>query len=162
MPLTLLPYDLPGQIYRSPMPFSRFDLGASTFMEYQTHQVSVVVMLTSDAEALDSTGQDLRALYQAQGWGVIHLPIPDFGVPGDPHLFSAPLKQVVALANEGANVAIHCLAGIGRTGTFAALLARQVFGYTGDQAIQWVRAHVRGAVEVPQQAQLVEEFPIEP
>jgi hypothetical protein len=33
--LTHLPYGLPGDIYRSPMPFGAFDLGRTTMEEYK-------------------------------------------------------------------------------------------------------------------------------
>jgi hypothetical protein len=47
---------------------------------------------------------------------------------------------------------------VGRTGTFAACLARIVFGMDGDSAIAWVRQFVPTAVENILQAQFVSKF----
>ncbi len=88
---------------------------------------------------------------------VIYLPIPDFGVPPVENL-----KREVANAYEyslqGKNIAIHCQAGIGRTGTFAACLARQALGLSGDEAIQWVRRWISRGIETLEQEQLVRSF----
>jgi protein-tyrosine phosphatase len=155
--LTELPLGLPGRVYRSPMPFHSRDREGLIFADYQEAGVAVVVVLAERQECLESTGRDLLAFYTAQGLRVIHLPIPDYSVPE-----AAALRETVEAAlveaQAGRNVAIHCYAGIGRTGLFSACLARRVLGLDGPAAIAWVRQHIPGAVETEKQQRYVEEF----
>jgi protein-tyrosine phosphatase len=152
--LTELPFGLPGKIYRSPMPFGSYDSAGVIFEAYRSHNVSVVVVLAEDDECLQKAKRNLCAFYQQEGLEVIHSPIRDFSVPSFAD-FQTALRQTISHAKTGRNVAIHCSAGIGRTGLFAALLARALLGLNGEEAIQWVRRYIQGAVETPEQRQFV-------
>jgi len=44
---------------------------------------------------------------------------------------------------------------VGRTGLFAACLARRVLGLSGEDAIRWVRRFIPEAVETSEQWQMV-------
>jgi len=54
-------------------------------------------------------------------------------------------------------VALHCKAGLGRTGTLAACFLAQNFGFTGPEAIAWVRICRPGSV-IGQQQHFVVEY----
>lgn len=156
--LTHLPYDLPGTIYRSPMPSSPlFDPEGKLLSTYEAAGVDVVLMLTPDAEARRLTGHNLRALYQARGFDVIHTPVPDFSAPSSQDLQHA-ISRVLEASREGKTIVAHCHAGIGRTGTFLACLAKVVFNKSGEEAIDWVRQYVPHAVENQQQYRFVLNF----
>jgi len=157
--LTELPLGLPGKIYRSPMPFGPYDAAGIVFEAYKSHHVSVVVVLAEDEECLHKAKRNLHAFYAQEGLEVIHFPIRDFSVPSLTDLQTG-LNQTIAHAKDGRNVAIHCSAGIGRTGLFSALLARALLGLTGEEAIQWVRRYIEGAVETPEQRQFVMSAPV--
>ena len=152
--LTHIPYGLPGQIYRSPMPFGDFDYGHTTLEEFRQAGIDTVVMLTTSEENLVRAGRDLGAMYESEGVGVIHLPIVDFDVPEDDTAMETALDEAIAQAEAGKNIAIHCFAGRGRTGMFMALLARRILGMEGHQAITWLREFFP-AVETEEQAQIV-------
>lgn len=152
--LTYLPYGLPGDIYRSPMPFGAFDLDATTLEEFKAVGVDVIVMLTSPDEDLTRTGKDLEDLYHQEGFQVIRLPIIDFEVPEEVTSLDSALKETIARAREGENIAIHCYAGRGRTGMFAALLARRILNLAGEEAIKWARQFFP-AIETDEQAKIV-------
>ena len=154
MPLTELPFGLAGHIFQSPMPFSTYDPRGEAVNEYIQKEVSVIVLLAEDEECLKKAGRNLRCLYEEMGFKVIHLPIRDFGVPSNSDLVRA-INAVIAYAQTGRNIAVHCSAGIGRTGLFVALLAKQVLGFSGEEAIAWVREYIPGAVETVEQKQLV-------
>ena len=157
-PITLLPYDLAGKIYRSPMPDSpMFDPDHRVLPAYRQNGVEVVVLLTSAEEAMAIRGSDLLQVYGELGFDVIHAPTRDFSVPEE-GVFKPALKGALAEARKGRTIAIHCHAGIGRTGIFAACLARMVFGFDGEEALVWVRQYIHSAVENDLQARFVREF----
>ena len=122
--------------------------------EYKRKDVALVVMLTSDQESLRVTGYDLRSKYETDGFEVLYLPIPDFSVPEIEELDKA-VTDVLNHVRKGDSVAIHCHAGIGRTGMILACLAKRGMGYSSDEALRWVREFIPGAVEVSEQEQLV-------
>jgi len=155
--LTELPFHLPGRVFRSAMPFSSFDPNGKLLERYLEEQVSVVVLLVSDGNCWKHSGRDLRSLYQDQGLTVIYLPIPDFGVPEQDEL-ERDVTAALGYSLEGKNIAIHCQAGIGRTGTFAACLAKRTLGLSGDEAIDWVRQWIPGGIETSEQEQLVRSY----
>ena len=156
--LSLLPYNLPAEIYRSPMPFSRmFDPQGEVFSAYQKAGAGCVVMLVSDEEAIQHSGYDLRCLYEDAGMQVITCAVEDFSTPAR-GAFDDALKLVIENAGRGIKTVIHCHAGIGRTGMFAACLARLVFGMDVSEAVAWVRKVIPQAVETPEQRRFVEDF----
>jgi atypical dual specificity phosphatase len=111
------------------------------------HGVDALLTLTETAlpwEALERHG--IRGL---------HLPVDDFQAPT-----TAQMLDALAFLDEaratGSPVAVHCLAGQGRTGTvLAAYLIRG--GLSSEQAIAEVRAICPGAIEAsPQTAALAD------
>lgn len=49
-------------------------------------------------------------------------PLPDYGVPDDRALFLELAQELAEMLRNGQRLAIHCGAGIGRTGTLAAVV----------------------------------------
>ena len=79
----------------------------------------------------------------------LHLPVADFHAPTTAQILAA-LAYVDAARVRGLAVAVHCLAGQGRTGTvLAAYLIRG--GLPAEEAIAEVRAICPGAIESPPQ-----------
>ena len=156
--LTKLPFGLPGQIYRSSMPFSpMFDPDKRILQAYLDVGVEVVVMLAEDWEVRDLTGMDLKARYQQLGMSVIHAPIRDFSVPETGDL-QGPIRKTLAAARAGQTIVIHCHAGWGRTGIFAACLAKVVFNLPAEEAVYWLRQYIPRAVENQVQYEFVSDF----
>jgi protein-tyrosine phosphatase len=149
-----LPLGLPGRVFRSPMPFGLYDLHGEVYDRWREEQIAVIVLLASDEECLQKTGRNLQQFYRQEGFAVLYLPIPDFGVPTPADLDKA-VQHTIAYAQAEHHVAIHCSAGIGRTGLFMACLAKRVFGFSGEEALQWVRHYIPYAVEIPEQQRLV-------
>jgi atypical dual specificity phosphatase len=157
MPLAELPFGFKGRIYGSAMPFGAYDENGKTYQAYIAHAVSVIVVLAADEECFQQSNRALRTFYSEQGFRVIHLPIADRGVPSRQEMAVA-VAATVEQAQKGHHVAIHCLAGLGRTGTFAACMAKQTLGLTGKQALRWVRKYLPDAVETSGQKQFVLEY----
>ncbi len=157
MELTLLPLGLPGNIYRSPMPFGQYDRTGLVYQAFFEHEIRVVVLLVPDAECWVYAGQDLRKRYEHDGLSVIHLAMKDYHGTTIPAI-SAAVDETLRLAGLGNNIAIHCHAGLGRTGLFAACLATRQLGMGGDAAIQWIRGLVPGSVESDEQERVIRQF----
>ncbi len=154
MEFTLLPFDFPGKIYRSAMPFSSYDPEGQLIHAYGNKNISVVVMLTGEEESLKISGRDLKEEYRVQGFDVICLPILDFGVPKVPAVRNT-ISQVITYSQRGSNIAVHCHAGVGRTGMFMACLAKIGMGLSAEDSIRWIRGFIPGAIEVDEQEKLV-------
>jgi len=110
--------------------------------------VDVLVTLTLDP-------LDPIALEQA-GLESIHLPIPDFQAPTD-----AQIESFIGLmkdrTGQGQRVGVHCYAGLGRSGTMAALwFVNQ--GLTAEEAIAKIRELRPGSVESAAQEESVARY----
>jgi protein tyrosine phosphatase domain-containing protein 1 len=75
-----------------------------------------------------------------------------------PQALEAAIQATIEHANAGKNIVVHCYAGLGRTGMLLACLARRLHGMSADQAIDWVRSMLPGAIETLGQLQVIREF----
>lgn len=90
------------------------------------------------------------------GLAMLHLPVPDLQPPA-PDQFMAALGFIDRQRSLGRAVAVHCLAGQGRTGAvLAAYLIRQ--GSTSVAALAEVRARCPGAVSSDGQERALHRF----
>ena len=138
------------------MPFGLLDPSGECLSEFKSKDIQVIVLLVEDEECLRITRRNLVKFYKKEGYEVIHLPIPDTRVPSIKDVEHAS-TLVIEHANRGRNVLIHCHAGIGRTGVFMAYLAKKLFGFSGEQAIQWVRQYIPMALESEEQRKFILE-----
>jgi protein-tyrosine phosphatase len=134
-----------------------FDPSGQVLQAYLDAGISRVVMLTPIEEVLDLTGIDLVTQYQMLGFNIIHAPIQDFSAPAEGAL-QVPIQQALDAARLGENIVIHCHAGLGRTGLFAACLAKLVFDFSGEEAFGWVRQHIPNAIENGVQIAFINRF----
>jgi len=93
---------------------------------------------------------------QNAGLLAAHIPVADLSAPT-----LEQVKQGLALISSYLDrqlpVAVHCLAGLGRTGCMlACYLVEQ--GLSADQAITTIRARRPGSIEVPEQEAIVYEY----
>ena len=54
-------------------------------------------------------------------------------------------------------MAVHCLAGLGRTGTLIALYLMKHLGFTANEAMGWIRICRPGSIIGPQQQFLADQ-----
>ena len=92
------------------------------------------------------------ATVRAAGLEWTHLPIPDYGVPDAGFMTGWRKLDLARRLREGESWAIHCRAGLGRTGTVAALLLVENGAGAAEAIAQIRREHDAAAVETEAQA----------
>ena len=155
---TEIPFGTPGRLYRSVMPSSRmFDPQDEVLDLYLQAGIEMVVVLATDEDIATHAAGDLLARYRQAGIEVLPAPVRDFSAPPQ-GAWDGALQQVAAHLHSGRTLAIHCHAGIGRTGMFCACLAQDLLGYSAEESIQWIRQFIPGAVESEYQLQFVAAY----
>lgn len=110
--------------------------------------VSVLVNLHTHAHEVERLAP--------HGLSQVHLPVDDF-TPPSPEQISQGVSAVAEAVASGKGVAVHCGAGLGRTGTLlACYLVHQ--GAEADAAVEHVRAIRPGSVETAEQHQAVRNY----
>jgi protein-tyrosine phosphatase len=113
------------------------------------------VLSLMEEHELAEAGAPVRLLNEelrAQGIDWLHLPICDMQAP-DKRFEAAWIDLWPRLDRElqqGGRVFIHCYAGLGRTGTVAALILMQ-YGISARDALRQVRAARPGSVQSTEQ-----------
>jgi atypical dual specificity phosphatase len=108
------------------------------------------------AAILTLTEQPLDIAPADGGFESLHVPLVDFGTPELTQLHEC-VAWIESQLEADRPVAVHCMAGVGRTGTvIAAWLTRQ--GLSADEAISELRAARPGSVETGGQVDAVRRF----
>ena len=122
------------------------------------HKIDALVTLLPEHEMQHYHVSDLPHAVARRGWRWWHWPVTDMAVAEQSVL--AEIQHAVPLLRQtwqnGGAIALHCAAGLGRTGTLAAqLLVLQ--GVSPEQAMLMVRKTRPGAIETPAQEQAVKQ-----
>jgi len=149
-----LPGSIPGKIYLHSMP-GYYEQYEPAVLEISEKGIQKVISFTSMDEIRAKSPEYAKAIEAGSlpfDW--ISFPIRDFYVPEDRDAYLRLVKETARNIAGGESVLVHCAAGIGRTGMFAAsvLLA---LGLDKSDAV----AHVRSAGSEPEityQAALVD------
>lgn len=155
---SLLWWVIPGALAGMPMPFihpeRRLNLGGPLTAYEDELPALNAAGIRAVVSLLDIPSD--AAVYEAAGFGFACLPVPNGQAPTmeQAHTF------VTFVANQLKDhhpVAVHCEAGLGRTGTMlATYLISQ--GQTAESAIRQVRAAESSGVETPVQIRFLEQF----
>jgi atypical dual specificity phosphatase len=99
---------------------------------------------------------DPPELLDALGAETLHLPVHNSDAPSQAQL-DRGVQAITEALRQGKKVAVHCGAGLGRSGTLlAAFLVSE--GSDADEAIARVRAARPGSVETLEQENAVREY----
>lgn len=88
---------------------------------------------------------------------VLQSPIPDFTAPSIEQLLEI-LRWIEERVKEGKKVLIHCMGGLGRSGTVATAWLMYSKGFSLREALMEVRKKRPGAVETPEQLEVLKEL----
>ena len=86
-----------------------------------------------------------------------HIPIDDFGPPTiiQAEEFCAIVDR---MKSEGKAVAVHCLAGLGRTGTMAAAYLIHLYGFEANDAMEKIRGIEPGYIQGSEQERFLYDW----
>jgi protein-tyrosine phosphatase len=156
--LTLPGYE--GRIFMGRAP----GYGADTsehLREIKALGISKVYCLQEEEELLyiSNGGENIakrRESLSELGIELVHSPVKDFGVPSKEQA-SELADSVLSDVRSGKNILIHCMGGLGRTGTMSAcVLVRH--GLSPAAAVAMVRDIRPGTLETDAQVNFVSEF----
>lgn len=138
--LVELPLDLTSKLYKGVMPLGIAN-NPSILENFKQHKIKRIVMLCTEKEYKFATSTDLKALYIQNGFEVTHLPIVDTGIPTHAGMENLLSNILTELSKPDNNILVHCMSG-SRTGMVAACLARKLFGYDANEAIEWMENYI--------------------
>lgn len=147
----------PGRIAIMPRPRGGDWLGDEV-RGLRAQGAHVLVSLLERAEARELLLGREPCEAAAAGLAFAWLPIPDHGVPPDVRAFRRLVRELAGRVTEGASVAIHCRAGIGRSSVLAACVLATL-GHRVSEAFA-ILAASRGlpVPDTPEQREWVERF----
>lgn len=133
------------------------DMEADLARLRDVYKTSLLVSLCEVREMAAMRMSDLWDRCRAMGIEVLPFAIVDVSVPPSTAAAAPVVRAIVAAAEAGRTVVIHCRGGLGRTGTIAAC-ALATAGHTGREAISLVRSARKGAIETRAQERFVDQF----
>lgn len=155
---TLLWCVIPGLLTGMPMPFIHPDrrmAGGGTLADYRDELSSLHSAGIRAVVSLLNIPSD-ATVFESAGFDFLCLPIPDGGAPTD-----AQADEFIQFVSQqharGQAVAVHCEAGLGRTGTMLALYLISN-GDDARNAIATIRVVEGSAVETTRQIGFLEQY----
>jgi hypothetical protein len=129
----------PGTLHLSAMP-GRFEPFADFLAAARRHRLALVVCLAPADEVAAAS----PAYWQAVAEGSLPFrwlnpAMQNYGLPRDMPAFRSGIQRAAEGVRAGDAVLLHCAAGIGRTGSAAACVLKQL-GLSTEEAMRRVRA----------------------
>lgn len=136
-----IPLEVKGALFVSPMPFGPYDRGNRLLKSYKKKGIEFAVVLVTEDEMERKGKRDLLAFYNKNGISPIHFPITDYTSP-DLDDVSTLIDELDGHLADGARIAVHCNAGVGRTAVIAACIVQDIMKLSAQEAIDHIKAHM--------------------
>ena len=137
-----IPLGTKGKLYVSPMPYGPYDPGNALMKVYKQNRIQFVVMLVTDTEIAKKAKRNIFEIYKKNSIEPLRFPFADYTSP-DLHQACKVVDKAAAYLRAGANVAVHCNAGVGRTGVMTCCIVRDVLKLPADEAIHFLKQHMQ-------------------
>jgi protein-tyrosine phosphatase len=131
------------EIGGSPLPYTIDEI-----KEWKAKGVKRVLVLPEEWEIEEAwgTSEYYFSILRDNNLDFIHIPIPDNYPPT-----ISQFNEIYEWLNKGKGNLVHCVGGIGRTGTIIAAYLIMKEGYEPNDAVEEVRKYREGAVQSLQQ-----------
>lgn len=133
--ITSIPNELNWALFRSPMPFGRYETSNYAVLDsWIENKIDVAIVTNPISEFIEKTGANRLTDIEKSGVSSIYFPIEDCGIP----IFSDLIRlidEIVNQLNANEKVVVHCSAGIGRTGMILACILIASGKYTSQDAM---------------------------
>lgn len=130
--------EVPGRLWLASMP-GRFEPWTEFLAEQRRAGLGLVLCLAPRDEVAVTSPTYHRAIAESLlpfRW--LNLPMRNYGLPLDMHGFREGIEQAADALRKGDSVLLHCAAGMGRTGTAAACVLKEL-GLPRDDALRRIR-----------------------
>jgi len=151
-----IPLNVKGKLFVSPMPFGPYDPGNALLKIYKQNHIEFVILLITDSELEKKAKRNLLELYKKNGIQTLRFPIADYTSP-KLSSFSKEVDRATGYLRAGAHVAVHCNAGVGRTGVMACCIVRDILKMDTKSAIAYVKQYMKTEM-TDEQIRLVSRF----
>ena len=152
-----LPVSIAGTLLLSEMPGSEKSL-MDWLAGAEARDTDLIVNLVQRDELSNISPEYLAYIESNEGIEVSGFPIADFSVPVDIERFHTLVEEVVRRLRSGQCVIIHCRAGIGRSGLFAAALLTTL-GISSNDVLLSVK-NAGGRFETEAQRSFLEDYQV--
>ena len=132
---------------------------AETMRDLADKRAELLAAVIEDAEIDGVDYQDIRDAAARRKIAVECCPLPDFTAPNADFLrrWEPVEARAIAILRHGGGVAVHCLAGEGRSPLMAACLLVRL-GLSPDGALLAVRATLPQAIETEEQLAFLQRY----
>jgi len=138
-------FAVPGRLAGCSWPESRQASEVADFLVH--HNVTVLVNLTSTAYC--------KRLFQKR-FDVLHVPTANMTAPMNEQM--ERIWKAYAALPSGETMSVHCMKGLGRTGTVLACIVGRQYGLDPFDAVARIRQAQPGSIESEEQEQFVREY----
>ena len=137
-----IPLPAKGKLYVSPMPYGPYDTANQLLGSYRRARIHAVIPLVTEDEISRKAKRNLFKAYTKAGIEILHYPVPDLTSPKREDVLAAVGALEQHLVHEGVNVAVHCNAGIGRTGVIVSCVVQRLMQLPVGEIADYLRQYM--------------------
>ena len=137
-----IPLPAKGKLFVSPMPYGPYDTANQLLRTYRRARIKAVIPLVTEDEIAKKAKRNLFKAYTREGIEILHYPVPDLTSPKREDVLAAVAALEEHLCVAGTNVAVHCNAGIGRTGVIVSCVVQRLMHLPVEEISDYLRQYM--------------------